>query len=215
MRNNLILRSATVWTASLGLLCPSQFLMAAGENAALPQDLASQRIATPVARKAAHVRDVELDQQGQLVGQLVDAQGQPIAGAAVTLRNQTIQLQTASNPQGQFQFSGLTGGTYLLETGLSETGQRKAVQGGQICRLWKNGTAPPKANQKMLVVQQNGQVALGQNCSSPVCGSPVSNGAARAKRLLTHPLVIGGLIAAAIAIPVAIHNSDDDNGPSS
>lgn len=205
MCNNFVTRGVTVWTASLGLLFPPQFLMAAGANAPLPQVSATSTITTPAAREAVRVRDVELGSQGQFAGQIVGAQGQPIAGATITLSSQGMQLQTVSNTQGQFQFSGLTGGTYHLE----------ADQSGQLCRLWKNGTAPPKANGQMLLVQQDGPVALGQNCGTPVCGSPVRGGTSRAKRLLTHPLVIGGLIAAAIAIPVAIHNADDDDGPSS
>jgi hypothetical protein len=215
MRNNLVLRGVAVWTASLGLLFPPQFLMAAGENTTLAQTSATSILATPAAREAVRIRDVELGQHDQFVGQIVDTQGQPIAGIAVTLRNQTVQLQTISNNQGKFQFSGLTGGTYQLETGQLETGQLETGSSGQLCRLWKNGTAPPKATGQMLLVQQDGQLVLGQDCGNPVCGSPVGGGgASRAKRLLTHPLVIGGLIAAAIAIPVAIHNADDDEGSS-
>jgi len=200
MRNNSVLRGVTLWTASLGLLFPPQFLMAAGEDVLPPQGSVASTAAVPVAGKAVHVRDVELGPNGMLAGQIVNAQGQPVARTTVTLKNQTVRLRTISDPRGQFQFSGLTGGNYHLESD----------QGGQLCRLWKNGTAPPKANQKILLVQQNGPVALGQNCGSPVCGSPVRGGADRAKRLLTHPLVIGGLVAAAIAIPVAIHNADDN-----
>jgi hypothetical protein len=205
MRNHLVLKGMTVWMASLGLLFPPQFLMAAGEPVTQPQVSATSANAAPVAREAVQIRDVELGPHGQFAGQIVNAQGKPISGAAIILRNRSVQLQAISNTQGQFQFSSLSGGTYHLEGG----------QGGQLCRLWKNGTAPPKANGQMLLVQQDGPVALGQNCGTPVCGSPVRGGTSRAKRFLTHPLVIGGLVAAAIAIPVAIHNSDDDDGPSS
>jgi hypothetical protein len=37
----------------------------------------------------------------------------------------------------------------------------------------------------------------------------------RAKVWATNPFVVGGIIAAAVAIPVAIHNADNDGGPSS
>lgn len=205
MRNKLVLKGMAVWTASLGLLFPPQFLMAAGEPATQPQVSVTSTNSTPTAREAVQIHDVELGPHGQFAGQIVNAQGKPISGAAIILRNRSGKLQAISNAQGQFQFSSLSGGTYHLEGG----------QGGQLCRLWKNGTAPPKANGQMLLVQQDGPVALGQNCGTPVCGSPVSGRASRAKRFLTHPLVIGGLVAAAIAIPVAIHNADDDDGPSS
>jgi hypothetical protein len=204
MRKVLILRGVAVWTAALSLLFPPQFVVAAGDHAIESQGTIVNTSAATAARETVRIRDVELGQHGQFVGQLVDAQGQPIVGAAVTLQNKTKQLQTTSNAQGQFQFTEVHGGTYHLQTNQSE----------QICRLWQNGTAPPKANHRMLLVQQGGQVTLGQNCGSPVCGSPVTGGGAQAKRILTHPLVIGGLVAAAIAIPVAIHNSDDDD-PSS
>ena len=67
------------------------------------------------------------------------------------------------------------------------------------------------------MIVEGQQTILGQYCGSPVvgCGSPVSAGMAGCKELLSNPLVIGGLIAAAIAIPIAVHNADDDDDPAS
>jgi len=59
-----------------------------------------------------------------------------------------------------------------------------------------------------MVVPDNSAV-LGQNCGDPVCGSGVCGGK---KNCLRNPLILGGIIAAAIAIPIAV---DDDDDPSS
>ena len=65
------------------------------------------------------------------------------------------------------------------------------------------------------MVFQGDPTVLGQNCGAPVCGTPVCGSpvygpGGRIRNALANPLVVGGIAAAAIAIPVAIHNADDD-----
>jgi hypothetical protein len=101
---------------------------------------------------------------------------------------------TYTDEQGHFRMEGLVGSTYQVQA----AGQI------QIVRAWAEGTAPPQALDALLLVYDN-PVVLGQNCGSPVCGSGVCG----VPRPLANPFILGGLVVAAIAIPVAIHNSDD------
>jgi len=208
MRNVSVLKGMTVWAASLGLLLPPQCLMGA-ETGASPTKPVGTAAVSHVNEQRPNIdkpsTDFELDKNGLFSGQIVDAQGQPQAGAAVILHGRNQQYKTVSDAKGWFHFAKLSGGTYRLETGGSQ----------QLFRLWTHGTAPPKSNQKMLVVQQGKMIVLGQYCGDGVnCGSGVGSGG-YVKNALTNPLVIGGIIAAAIAIPVAIHNADDDDPPAS
>jgi hypothetical protein len=200
MRNVSSLKGLALWAATLGLLMPPQCLIAA-ERAA-----GNSATAAPTARAgtAIPIADVQLQSRGRFSGQIVNAQGQPQVGIPVVLQGRGQQMKTSSDKQGWFHYEGLSGGSYRLEA----AGQQN------LCRLWAPGTAPPKANQQLLLVNQNGQIVLGQYCGSPVCGSPVGGAGSRVKNALTHPLVIGGIVAAAIAIPVAIHNADDDDSGS-
>ncbi len=66
-----------------------------------------------------------------------------------------------------------------------------------VYRLWAPRTAPPAAQQRVLLVSDS-KVVLGQNCGGNALG------------WLANPWVLGGLVAAAIAIPLAVANSDDD-----
>ena len=154
MRNNSVLRGVTLWTASLGLLFPPQFLMAAGEDVLPPQGSVASTAAVPVAGKAVHVRDVELGPNGMLAGQIVNAQGQPVARTTVTLKNQTVRLRTISDPRGQFQFSGLTGGNYHLESdqggaALSTLEERYRASQGQSENITGSTERPGRPGTKL------------------------------------------------------------------
>ncbi|MCA9234376.1 MAG: carboxypeptidase regulatory-like domain-containing protein [Planctomycetales bacterium] len=149
----------------------------------------------PMTNQAFQVVDVQLDATGGLSGQVMTPQGQPVPGATITLADVQPPQTTTTNAKGQFRLSGVRGGVHQLQVGSQM----------QMCRVWKAGTAPPSAVPQLLVVQ-DARVALAQNC-----GSPVACGLAGCKEALANPLVVGGLIAAAIAIPVAIHNADDDD----
>lgn len=142
------------------------------------------------------VVDVALGANGTLRGQLLDRQGRQLPVTQILITNGHQTWKTYTNGQGHFRLEGLVGSTYQLQA----AGQT------QIVRAWAEGTAPPQALEALLLVHDNA-VVLGQNCGSPVCGSRVC----AAKHPLANPYIIGGLVAAAIAIPVAIHNADDDD----
>ncbi len=194
------LAQKTVWIATLAMMVQPQWLLAADN---ISKQLPNRAAAQPVSK----VTDVALGASGILTGQAVDATGKPLARTELTITNGRVKLRTITDQQGAFRVTNLQGGVYRVEMGRQT----------QFCRVWMLGTAPPSATAGLLVVQ-NGDLALGQSCGCGTgvsCGSPVCGGRSRVKSLLANPLVFGGLVAAAIAIPVAIHNADDDDDPTS
>lgn len=170
------------------------------------QPLASTMAAPPVAAQAApqpkieamRTVDVQLDDKRGLTGQVVDVQGRPVPNAAVTVSNSKRQWHAVTDKQGKYRVASLQGGSYLVRVGdqLKQT------------RAWAPGTAPPHANKGLMMVHGNHLIRGQAYCGTPVGGHGVGD-------VVSHPLFIGGVIAAAIAIPIAIHNSDDDDPPAS
>ncbi len=72
----------------------------------------------------------------------------------------------------------------------------------QIYRLWKRGTAPPDSPREALIVL-GGATVRGQY-------GGIVHGLAF---WLTDPHVLGAVAAAAIAVPVAVHNSQRPSSP--
>ena len=132
---------------------------------------------------APRVVDVALHSGGVLLGQVVDPQGVAMAGVVVSLRDEQQELAAAkTRPDGYFAFKGLRGGVYQLV----------AAEGHGVYRVWSPGTAPPAAQQGALLVS----------------GDPVVRGQMGAfKTFLINPLVLAAVVATAVAVPVAIHNS--------
>jgi hypothetical protein len=64
-------------------------------------------------------------------------------------------------------------------------------------RVWTVNTAPP-------VAQPGAMVVAGQDLVRGQASSPVL-------RFFTNPWVLAGLVGAAIAIPIALSNDDDDS----
>lgn len=134
------------------------------------------------------MRDVALADGGVFRGQVVDAQGQPQANVAVTLASQTgEQSQATTDQQGIFQFRNVRGGVYTVSIG----------GGGSAIRLWAPRTAPPKAAEAALLVQ----------------GADAVRGQDGFRSFITNPLVIAGIVATAVAVPVALHNSGGSGSP--
>lgn len=134
------------------------------------------------------IRDVALSRGGILQGQLTSRSGQPLAGQTITVARAdgSAATKTRSDRDGHFHMAGLRGGVY----------QVSSPQATGVYRLWTNGTSPPAAVDQLLIVGQGQEVQRGQR--------PIGD-------IITNPLVIGLAIAAAIAIPVAVHNSKKDS----
>jgi hypothetical protein len=93
---------------------------------------------------------------------------------------------TRSDVDGQFLIAGVPAGVYQVAT------SNAAVP----CRCWAEGTAPPAAVERLLLVEEE-TIVRGQRPFRELIFSP--------------PVILATLIIAAIAIPVAIHNSQDDD----
>lgn len=163
-------RLATV-LAMIGLSLPTQLLAAA-----------------PTPNSPAVV-DVALADGGVLQGLVVTPQGSPKANTPVALRNGEQELGAATTDQsGRFAFSGLRGGVYQLAT----------TDSLGVVRVWSPRTAPPSAQQGIMLVSDEG-VVRGQMSLRGMGG------------VLSHPWVMAGVIATAVAVPVAIHNANRDD----
>ncbi|NQU21082.1 MAG: carboxypeptidase regulatory-like domain-containing protein [Candidatus Nealsonbacteria bacterium] len=162
-------RLALAWMACMGMLLPTPLLGATvAEPAAMP----------PVAPK---ITDIQLQEGGLLLGQVVDFNALGVAATTVSLRQMGREIaQTTTDPTGAFAFGKLRGGTYQIVAGRSQG----------IYRIWAPNTAPPTAQSSVLITPSGpdvrGQGPLGY--------------------WLGNPWVITGLVAAAVAIPVGIHN---------
>ncbi|NQU26262.1 MAG: carboxypeptidase regulatory-like domain-containing protein [Candidatus Nealsonbacteria bacterium] len=134
------------------------------------------------------VGDVALTGEGVLHGQVIDAQGLPIESTPVTIFDQNQRSWTTETDQhGRFQFPGLRGGVYQLV----------AVGGRASYRVWAHGTSPPTARQAALVV----------------AGDEAVRGQGGLAFLLSNPWFIVAAVATAVAVPVAIHNSEPPASP--
>lgn len=161
----------------------------------LPITPAAAEQASSVEKPA--VRDVELAFGGLLVGRLSDANGRPLPNAPVSLLTAgKVLAATHTDDEGVFAVAKLRGGVHEIAT----------AEGVEVCRLWAPGTAPPGAPQSVEVVAP-GEVVRGQY------GPPPGNRfIKKAKVWATNPFIVGGVVAAAVAIPVAL---SDDDGPHS
>jgi hypothetical protein len=147
----------------------------------LPQRL----MATTTISAQPVVHDIALGNNGALAGQVVDSQGIPQPHADVSVWQNENRVATAkSDEKGNFQVSGLRSGVHQVAAG----------EGVSVYRFWAPNTAPPSATSQAMVV----------NDQNVVRGNGVVG-------FLTNPWVLAGIVAAAIAIPIALNN-DDDSG---
>jgi hypothetical protein len=129
------------------------------------------------------VRDVRLAPHETLRGVVYSAEGHLMAGKAVVLAQSDQELQqTTTDKEGRFAFRGLRGGLYWLTVDRSS----------QVFRVWTEVAAPPHALTEVVLVS-GGVVRRGQHPFGEL--------------FVCNPIVLGLIIAAAIAIPVAVHNS--------
>lgn len=151
----------TAFVALIGLLVP-QFALGA----------------TPGQIRSA-VRDIQLQQGGSLQGQLLTMTGQGKAHAKMALVDRKGDVRRVeTDAAGKFRLAGLRGGAYQLIV----------ADGSVPVRVWAEGTAPPHAQNELLVLDSN-MTARGQE---------------GALGLLTNPWFLAAGIAAAIAIPIAL-----------
>lgn len=140
--------------------------------------------------------DVALQPEGMLIGQLVASTGKPQADAEVKLMLADGREAVAkTNKDGGFAFKGVRGVAHL-----------QTDNAAILVRSWAPGAAPPSATPAVLLIEGQDFVR-GQRPAGPVAQGFVSH----SKRLLANPLFVAGVVGTAVAIPVAIHNADDDD----
>jgi len=124
----------TVVTATLQLACP---LGTQADDAAA---LVRPNVTVPLA-----MRDVQLDAQGTLRGQVLNTAGIALPESRVVVRqNGLLVAESATDKEGRFELTGLRGGTYELQTRDTSS----------WVRLWKEDSAPPSATKAALLVAE-------------------------------------------------------------
>ena len=180
------MRIKNAWQAAAGFLAVFGMLLP-------PQAMlaAEPRPAPAAALQSLEVVDVALGRNGLLTGRVLDRRGQGVAGTSVTVVEGAAAVsQVKTDRAGHFHVAGLAAGVHQLVT----------PNGHQVCRLWRAEAAPPSAIPSVQFVTDD-KVVAGQY-------SPL-------KCWLANPMVIGGIIAVAVAVPVAVYNNRQDRGPGS
>ncbi len=134
------------------------------------------------------ITDVRLHEGGTLYGRVI-TENAAVADMEVALGSgeQTLVVgKTDSN--GCFAFAGLCNGVYQLST----------AKGRHLYRAWTAQTAPPSAQPCAILVTDTvrGQLAM-----------------TTFRNWMANPWIIAGIVGAAVAIPVAIHNSKKPSSP--
>ena len=147
----------------------------------------------PLADSQIMIRDIGLRPNGMLVGQILDANSRPKVGIAIAIRAANdIVATTNSDASGVFAVTGLRGGLHQIDT----------PNGSTVCRFWAAGTAPPGAIDQIGIIDEQ----------TIVRGQPRARLRHEyfpyARALARQPLIVGGAIAAAVAIPVSLRNAD-------
>jgi hypothetical protein len=139
------------------------------------------------------VTDVALADGGLLRGQVINPQsGAGAANLPVTLRVQDQIVATATtDAAGRFAVQRLRGGVHQIIAGENQA----------VYRFWSPGTAPPSAQVKAIVYMQPATT------SQPNVPVTYTDGEGGFKMLLVNPIVIGAVVATAIAVPIALNNS--------
>lgn len=153
---------------------------------AAAQTPATASKAAPVTLPA--IADVALRETGGLSGVVLNVNGLPMARTEVSvLQAGQVVTRTTTDTLGQFNTDRLRGGVYQVAAGHSVT----------TLRVWELQAAPPSARRGAMIVG-SAQVVRGQRPFD----SPIR----------AEVYILGAVVAAAIAIPIIITNSDNDSG---
>lgn len=178
-----VLKGLCVGLSAVGLLLPTSVLEAAPPRAVEALPLPPHQPGPSVDGPSTLVNDVELDATGAMHGRVVDVQGVPVADTEVVVRQPGRELsRIRTDAMGRFRIGPLRGGMYQLSVG----------EHGRVVRAWAAATAPPAAGKTTLIVV-GGQVVRGQ--------MPLEN------FFSSDAVIIAGLVAAMIILPIAIGGS--------
>lgn len=95
--------------------------------------------------------NVELNSEGELLGQVMDKNGSGLANAPLVVQCGKQMTKTVTNQHGQFRLKLATGGMCQMQIDDST----------YLCRVWKHGTAPPKSIASIALVPGQSSVVRG------------------------------------------------------
>jgi hypothetical protein len=145
--------------------------------------------ATPVEQDSA--TDVTLYEGGKLCGMVVNSQGVPMPSTDVSVsQSGKVAARAKTDALGQFTVTDLRGGVYQVAAGKRVT----------TLRVWEGNAAPPSARPVAMLVG-SGVVVRGQRPFGSL--------------IFSDAIVLGAIIAAAIAIPIAVSKSGKSTPSSS
>ena len=175
------------WLAICGMCLPASVVVGNEPHA-------TTGTATAMRQSPAAIHDVALRPGGLLVGQIVDETMQPMRGVPLAIQiDGKTAATTSTDANGVFAVAGLRGGMHQVVTGDTT----------KICRLWSPGTAPPRAVSHLRFVPGQADVVRGQWGPPPSYDTMLG--------WATNPWVIGGVVVAAVGVPVLLNNLDDDD----
>jgi hypothetical protein len=166
---------------ALGVLACAGLLLPPTVAEAGPPVVSAARV-----NSALSIEDIALGDGQAFHGMVLSENGQPLAGEEVVVSQLGREVaRTTSDESGHFAIQNLRGGLHLVRAG----------QGEGLYRFWTTGTAPPSARAKATLVDR--VTVRGQ----------------RPFKHLFHSraFILGVVIAAAIAIPIAVHDSRNDD----
>ena len=189
------LQYAATGIASLGFALPSGLSAAEARRTPL---LAS-------ATETPSILDVSLGDGAALSGQVLDAQGAPLAQTTVTVRRFGADVASAvTDTQGWFSVRGLQGGVHEVTCGGSSA----------VCRAWTADASPPSANKSILIVA-GGPVSRGQYPPRQFPSGPRPSGPRPLPPITNGQVVIAGLLvlgAAGAIVGIALGTQEQPSG---
>lgn len=182
------MRTCFTWVLATTILASPTLVQAGGTSTKSPEKY--------------NLANVELQVDGNLAGQLLSENGLPVMNTTVQVHDQSDPNKVAqtvkTDKNGQFKVASLKGGSCILTV----------ADHSYACRTWVHGTAPPKSIRSIALVAE-GDVVRGQ-CNSE-CAPCKPTMMQRIRCMSTgQKLGVGLVIAAAIAIPIALNDDDDD-----
>lgn len=147
------------------------------------------------------VRNVELTNKGQVVGVLIDAEKQPLAGKILAVHTKAGVAKTKTDANGRFELTSAKGGPCKIVVD----------ERAYVCRLWSAGTAPPESLTAVGLVHAPDHLVRGQNYDD--CGDGCGEDGGRFGALggISGGQLLGlGLLGGAVTAIVIAANNDDD-----
>ena len=147
------------WTWSLVTLSCISLMMGQLPARAFGPPQSQQPSPSPSPQPILPITDVVLDDSGRLVGQIVDAQGNPRDGLVVVLRQGSRNgARAVTDSEGRFALSNVSVGLYQLDAGSTRA----------IYRVWTIQTAPPGSHHQAVLVAETETVVRGNHIEAAV-----------------------------------------------